>query len=144
MKHSPASPFLCPSLPPGGQVEREKLQTQEDSLRLSAEKGRLDRSLGTAERELAEAQQRIRLLQVGGPLLAQVGEVQAVAPLDAAHPLDAPFACSRMGLGSFWGSSQLGEMLVLPPRCAGLLLGSFPAWRDAGACTALILDLIPA
>lgn len=54
-------------------MEREKLQTQEDSLRLSAEKGRLDRSLGMAERELAEAQQRIRLLQVGGPLLAQVG-----------------------------------------------------------------------
>lgn len=48
----------------GCQVEREKLKTREDSLRLSAEKGRLDRSLTTVEQELADAQRQIQLLEV--------------------------------------------------------------------------------
>lgn len=48
----------------GRQVEREKLKTHEDSVRLSAEKGRLDRSLNTVEEELAEAQRQIQLLEV--------------------------------------------------------------------------------
>lgn len=50
------------TLPP--QVERQKLQTEESSMRLSAAKGRLDRSLTTAEQELQEAQQHVLLLQV--------------------------------------------------------------------------------
>lgn len=48
-----------------GQVERQKLMTEESSMRLSAAKGRLDRSLNTAEQELQEAQQQILMLQVG-------------------------------------------------------------------------------
>lgn len=48
-----------------GQVERQKLMTEESSMRLSAAKGRLDRSLNTAEQELQEAQQQIVMLQVG-------------------------------------------------------------------------------
>lgn len=47
------------------QVERQKLMTEESSMRLSAAKGRLDRSLNTAEQELQEAQQQILMLQVG-------------------------------------------------------------------------------
>lgn len=47
-----------------GQVERQKLKTEESSMRLSAAKGRLDRSLNTAEQELQEAQQQILMLQV--------------------------------------------------------------------------------
>lgn len=46
------------------QVERQKLKTEESSMRLSVERGRLDRSLNTAEQELQEAQQQILLLQV--------------------------------------------------------------------------------
>lgn len=46
------------------QVERQKLKTEESSMRLSAAKGRLDRSLNTAEQELQEAQQQILMLQV--------------------------------------------------------------------------------
>lgn len=48
-----------------GQVERQKLMTEESSMRLSAAKGRLDRSLNTAEQELQEAQQQVLMLQVG-------------------------------------------------------------------------------
>lgn len=47
------------------QVERQKLMTEESSMRLSAAKGRLDRSLNIAEQELQEAQQQILMLQVG-------------------------------------------------------------------------------
>lgn len=47
------------------QVEREKLEAQEASLRLSAEQGRLHRSLRAAQQELVEVQQRVRMLQVG-------------------------------------------------------------------------------
>lgn len=47
------------------QVERQKLKTEEGSMRLSAEKSRLDRSLNTTEQELQEAQQQILMLQVG-------------------------------------------------------------------------------
>lgn len=46
------------------QVEREKLKTHEDAVRLSVEKGRLDRSLTGAELELVGAQQQIRQLEV--------------------------------------------------------------------------------
>lgn len=45
-------------------MEREKLRSHEDSVRLSAEKGRLDRTLTGAELELAEAQRQIQLLEV--------------------------------------------------------------------------------
>lgn len=58
---SPA-PRSPPALPT--QVEREKLRSQEDTVRLSAEKGRLDRTLTGAELELAEAQRQIQLLEV--------------------------------------------------------------------------------
>ncbi|MEQ2168101.1 hypothetical protein GOODEAATRI_010965, partial [Goodea atripinnis] len=44
-------------------VERQKLKSEEGSMRLSAEKSRLDRSLNTAEQELQEAQQQILMLQ---------------------------------------------------------------------------------
>lgn len=47
------------------QVERQKLKSEEGTMRLSAEKSRLDRSLNTAEQELQEAQQQILMLQVG-------------------------------------------------------------------------------
>lgn len=46
------------------QVERQKLKTEESSMRLCAEKGRLDRSLNTVEQELQDAQRQIVLLQV--------------------------------------------------------------------------------
>lgn len=46
------------------QVEREKLRSHEDTVRLSAEKGRLDRSLTGAEQELAKAQRQIQQLEV--------------------------------------------------------------------------------
>lgn len=46
------------------QVEREKLGSHEDTLRLDAEKGRLDRTLTGAELDLAEAQQQIQQLEV--------------------------------------------------------------------------------
>lgn len=46
-------------------MERQKLKTEEGSMRLSAEKGLLDRSLTTAEQELQNAQRQIALLQVG-------------------------------------------------------------------------------
>lgn len=45
-------------------MEREKLRSHEDTVRLSAEKGRLDRTLTGAELELAEAQRQIHLLEV--------------------------------------------------------------------------------
>lgn len=45
-------------------VEREKLQSREDTLRLSAEKGRLDCTLTGAELDLAKAQQQIQHLEV--------------------------------------------------------------------------------
>lgn len=46
------------------QVERQKLKSEEGSMRLSAQRNRLDRSLNTAEQELQEAQQQILILQV--------------------------------------------------------------------------------
>lgn len=46
------------------QVERQKLKTEEGSMRLSAEKSRLDRSLNTTEQELQDAQQQVLMLQV--------------------------------------------------------------------------------
>lgn len=45
-------------------MEREKLRSHEDTVRLSAEKGRLDRSLTGAEQELVEAQRQIQQLEV--------------------------------------------------------------------------------
>lgn len=45
-------------------MEREKLRSHEDTVRLNAEKGRLDRTLTGAELELAEAQRQIQLLEV--------------------------------------------------------------------------------
>lgn len=45
-------------------MEREKLRSQEDTVRLSVEKGRLDRTLTGAELELAEAQTHILQLEV--------------------------------------------------------------------------------
>lgn len=44
-------------------VEREKLRSHEDTLRLNAERGRLDRTLTGAELDLAEAQQQIQHLE---------------------------------------------------------------------------------
>uniref|UniRef100_A0A8B9RJA6 Ciliary rootlet coiled-coil, rootletin n=1 Tax=Astyanax mexicanus TaxID=7994 RepID=A0A8B9RJA6_ASTMX len=52
-------------------VERQKLKTEESSMRLSAERGRLDLSLNTAEQELQDAQRQISLLQ------AQLVEMEA-------------------------------------------------------------------
>ena len=46
-------------------MERQKLKTEEGSMRLSAEKSRLDRSLNTTEQELQDAQRQIALLEVG-------------------------------------------------------------------------------
>lgn len=58
------------------QVERQKLKTEEGSMRLSAEKSRLDRSLNTTEQELQEAQQQILMLQVGSkPTLTDLSEI---------------------------------------------------------------------
>lgn len=45
-------------------MEREKLRSHEDTVRLNAERGRLDRTLTGAELELAEAQRQIQLLEV--------------------------------------------------------------------------------
>lgn len=45
-------------------MEREKLRSHEDTVRLNAEKGRLDRTLTGAELELAEAQKQIQQLEV--------------------------------------------------------------------------------
>lgn len=45
-------------------MEREKLRSHEDTLRLNAERGRLDRTLTGAELDLAEAQQQIQHLEV--------------------------------------------------------------------------------
>lgn len=45
-------------------MEREKLRSHEDTVRLNVEKGRLDRTLTGAELELAEAQRQIQLLEV--------------------------------------------------------------------------------
>ena len=53
------------------QVERQKLKTEESSMRLSAQKGRLDLSLNTAEQELQDAQRQIALLQVQRHTLSQ-------------------------------------------------------------------------
>ena len=57
------------------QVERQKLKTEEGSMRLSAEKSRLDRSLNTTEQELQEAQQQILMLQVMKPTLTESSEI---------------------------------------------------------------------
>lgn len=45
-------------------MERQKLQKEESTMRLSAEKERVDRSLDNAEKELQDAQRQIALLQV--------------------------------------------------------------------------------
>lgn len=58
----PWAPCSPPALPT--QVEREKLRSHEDTVRLSAEKGHLGRTLTGAELELAEAQRQIQLLEV--------------------------------------------------------------------------------
>lgn len=133
VKHSPASPFLCPSLPPGGAGGAGEAA---DAGGLTAPLGGEGPagSLAGHGRAGAGRGAATHPAVAGGWPFARPGRggVQVVAPLDAAPPFDAPFACSRMGLGSFWGSSQLGEMLALLLRCAGLLLGSFPAWRGAG------------
>lgn len=50
------------------QVERQRLKSEEGSMRLTAERSRLDRSLNTAEQELQEAQQQILMLQVRKPM----------------------------------------------------------------------------
>lgn len=116
------------------QLAREKLKTQEDSLRLAVQKGRLHRSLGTAEQELAEAQKHIQVLRVGAPgqgtwprakPLAALW-VQAGAPWGAACLLGAPSFCRGMVLGCFWGLLQLGEVLVLTVGCCRALSGSSP------------------
>lgn len=67
-------------------MEREKLQSHEDTLRLNAEKGRLDRTLTGAELDLAEAQQQIQHLEVSR------------APPLAWSPV--PFPCRAQ---KFWG-----------------------------------------
>lgn len=111
------------------QLAREKLKTQEDSLRLAVQKGRLHRSLGTAEQELAEAQKHIQVLRVGAP---------GQGPWPRTEP-----SAGGCALGA--GSGTPG--CCLPARCslvlhgdgAGLLLGFASARGDAGACTGLVL-----
>ena len=65
-------------------MEREKLRSHEDTVRLSAEKGRLDRTLTGAELELAEAQRQIQLL-----------EVQPLATPSLPSPGPGPHPCPR-------------------------------------------------
>ena len=61
-------------------MEREKLRSHEDTVRLNVEKGRLDRTLTGAELELAEAQRQIQLLEVLA-LPTPLGTPQPSAPL---------------------------------------------------------------
>lgn len=110
------------------QLAREKLKTQEDSLRLAVQKGRLHRSLGTAEQELAEAQKHIQVLRVGAPghgtwpraKPSAALWVQAGAPWGAACLLGAPSFCRGMVLGCFWGLLHSGRCWCSQWGAAGL------------------------
>lgn len=62
------------------QVEREKLRSHEDTLRLNAEKGRLDRTLTGAELDLAEAQQQIQQLEVSSALPPAWSPIPILSP----------------------------------------------------------------
>lgn len=93
---------MPPALPT--QVEREKLRSHEDTVRLNVEKGRLDRTLTGAELELAEAQRQIQLLEVS---------VLPTPPLCSPGPSSLPLQPARPDSPEGAAQSQASEGGVL-------------------------------
>lgn len=101
---------MPPALPT--QVEREKLRSHEDTVRLNVEKGRLDRTLTGAELELAEAQRQIQLLEVS------VLPTPPLCPSAARDPAPCPY------------SLHAQTVLRGRPRARPQREGSSPKWRE--------------
>lgn len=101
-------------------MEREKLRSHEDTLRLNAEKGRLDRTLTGAELDLAEAQQQIQHLEV----------IPAPTP-PAWSPV--PFPCRPQEVlwvrGCLWLRQQ-GSLEPLGLSSLGDGAGLSPWWKE--------------
>ena len=93
-------------------MEREKLCSHEDTVRLNVEKGCLDRTLTGAELELAEAQRQIQLLEVS---------VLPAPPLCPSIALD-PALCPY--------NLQAQTVLRGRPRARPQREGSSPKWRQ--------------
>lgn len=93
------------------QVEREKLRSHEDTLRLNAEKGRLDRTLTGAELDLAEAQQQIQQLEVSS----------ALSPAWSPIPILSP-----RGPGGAYGRASTGAQSLWEGVLTGLESGALP------------------